>query len=599
MAISVGVGAPQVVAPLCLHRPRFRLPRNRTAVPRSAVRSRTLNFTRSVPRESCDNARMHVPSKHLAETVFGPIRSGHVLAVFDQIIVSAASFLTTVMVGRFAGPHTLGVYAVGFSIVASFLAVLEALISTPYAVYRHHAIAPTASAGASLVQAGGLSAAGAVLLVIAACFAWTMDHDEMARMLWVLAVATPFVLAREFARRFAFAHLRMAHALGLDLAAATVNFGILVWLVHTGQLSTATAFAALGVACAVASIGWLLAMRSAFTLNSAALLTSMRANWMLGRWLFATQVVVSIQGLLVYWLLAWVQDAVAIGIYTACTSIALFSNPIILGVSNYLTPNAASAWAEGGGERLLMESKRDFALLGAVLLLFCGLALLYGAPLLQILYSSKAYAGNADTIAALCFGMLIMALGVPAINALTSMHRSQVLFTTAVLSALVTGCTVWWLARLWGPAGAAVGVLLGNAVRSATRWGVFLVVVPRPSRGGTVQTRPLKCSPLFSIIQQWPHADISDQWAVEVLERGRQADVYIIRYDGRTPPEMWPPAGVIVKRYDPEATLDTLFVRQQYEMLSRLRDRLHGRSCHGWTICTRFQSAPVYHPWHS
>ena len=39
----------------------------------------------------------------------------------------------------------------------------------------------------------------------------------------------------------------------------------------------------------------------------------------------------------------------ATGIYAACMTVALFSNPLILGISNALAPRTAQAFTEGAG----------------------------------------------------------------------------------------------------------------------------------------------------------------------------------------------------------------------------------------------------------
>ena len=56
----------------------------------------------------------------------------HVSALFDQAVVSGASFLTMILIGRWTNPVELGLYAIGASILLSFLATQQTLISLPY-----------------------------------------------------------------------------------------------------------------------------------------------------------------------------------------------------------------------------------------------------------------------------------------------------------------------------------------------------------------------------------------------------------------------------------------------------------------------------------
>src|SRR5204862_7602351 len=112
--------------------------------------------------------------------------------------------------------------------------------------------APREHAFSSLVLSTLLSAvAMCVLSVAALVLSAVVAQRGLAEMSWALAATTPFVLTREFARRFAFAHLRVFHVLVVDGAVAAVNLGLLGWLSWTGQLSALTALGATGISCAV------------------------------------------------------------------------------------------------------------------------------------------------------------------------------------------------------------------------------------------------------------------------------------------------------------------------------------------------------------
>ena len=52
--------------------------------------------------------------------------------MIDQAVVSGASFLATILVGRWCGPGELGVYSLGFTLLVSWGCVQESLIALPY-----------------------------------------------------------------------------------------------------------------------------------------------------------------------------------------------------------------------------------------------------------------------------------------------------------------------------------------------------------------------------------------------------------------------------------------------------------------------------------
>ncbi|HYZ40358.1 MAG TPA: hypothetical protein VE687_06990, partial [Stellaceae bacterium] len=209
-------------------------------------------------------------------------------------MVSAASFLTTVIIGRFTQPNELGLYSIGLTVIASCLCIQDALISTPYTVQRHHSSGTSAErAGVSLAQSAALSAMTGVILAIAACgLAAASAESDRVSLSWELAGITPFLIMREFARRYAFAHLRVAQALILDTAGAVFQLAALVWLGWSGQMSALSACAALGVSGGLTGLAWLYLASANFTICADQILPVMKHSWALGKWLFASQLVV-------------------------------------------------------------------------------------------------------------------------------------------------------------------------------------------------------------------------------------------------------------------------------------------------------------------
>lgn len=97
--------------------------------------------------------------------------SGHFLALADQGIVSAASFLALIMIGRWTDAGQLGMYAIGNSILAVLIWMQDALITRPYSIQLDRPLGtPAEHAFSALVLNLLLSSAGmAVLGTTAAC----------------------------------------------------------------------------------------------------------------------------------------------------------------------------------------------------------------------------------------------------------------------------------------------------------------------------------------------------------------------------------------------------------------------------------------------
>lgn len=512
--------------------------------------------------------------------------SAQVLALLDQAVVSGASFVTTVLIGRYTFPSQLGQYMLAGSILIWLVNAQESLVTLPYTLRLGRDPASPRHAGNALALSGllavlalvGVGSAGAVV-------ALSGGGLEVTAIMLILATVAPFVILREFARRFAFAHLRVIHALALDSLVAALQIGVLGALAWTGTLSTFTALAALGAACAAAGVSWLLLARHEFKPGGEPLRSALRENWTMGKWLFANQLLAGLQSQATFWLVAIAVGTTATGIYTACQSIAMLANPLILGLSNTLWARAVRAFREGGRATLLRQSAEDTLLLAAVLGVFCAIMLVASEQILALLFPHSAYAGHGDVVVLLTFGQLAYAIGMPASSGLSGMGYVRANFIVASAETAVGIVLVWLLAAEWGVLGAAYGVLLGYVFRSVVRWAVF---VPMSRTAACDVIIRESTAPVDRLLQRL--ACGADRWrATALVLDGSQGHVFAAaRENGRSVTQ--PVADLVVKIYRIGRGIDAAEMKRQYETVGFLRARLHGRTFHGWTM---LMPAPV------
>ncbi len=141
--------------------------------------------------------------------------------------------------------------------------------------------------------------------------------------------------------------MKIKTALAIDSIVAVLQLGTLAALAWLELLTAKTTFLTMGVSCLIASIGWLAGSRSAFifkTLHASELLPR---HWNFGKWLLGGQVVGVFAQWASYWLLAFIASTVETGIFAACMSIVMLSNPLILGMGNILDPRLARAFSDG------------------------------------------------------------------------------------------------------------------------------------------------------------------------------------------------------------------------------------------------------------
>ena len=520
--------------------------------------------------------------------------SQHALALADQAVVSGASFLTTILVSRWTHAGQLGLYAIAVSVIVTLLGVQESLIALPYTIQRHSAPGGQSErAGGVLIQSALFSLASFFLLATAAATLWASGANSEAIILaWAAAAMAPFALLREFARRFAFAHLDSAMALALDVAVTAIQIAALVGLGWTGNMSAATACIALGGACAVTALAWVCLVRPTFVFRTGALRGAMRLSWELGGWLLAGQITVSVQGYVAYWLLAALVGATSTGVFAACMSVVSFANPLISGLGNILMPRSVEALRQGGLSQLRRQIAADALFLGLAMIVFCAVVAFAGADIMRMLFPDKAYDGQGLTVTALAFASLATAVGFPASNALAAMERPQAIVLVGLLAVAVTVGLFWALVEPLGLFGAALAILAGNIAGSAGRWVAFLALVGRPegTKRARAQIEDDGAAKARKVLSQLTCGVGGQDWIIERLSKGAQATVYVVRSHDAQP--VWRShAALAIKIFEPVASSSPEFVRRQFSALTRLHAALHECAVADWRI---YVPAPIY-----
>lgn len=408
-----------------------------------------------------------------------------IMALADQGIVSAASFFTLVMVARWADATQVGLYSVAASVVALALSVQDSLVVRPYAIRVRAPIGSLkdhAAATRLLAILVSLVAAGSVAMSALGLKA-TGSNARLAEVIATLAMALPFLLARDFARRFAFAHLTVHRALLIDTAVAGLTILAIFTLGWAGSLSAVTAFVAIALACAIGVAGWSYAARAAFGRGSHHLRQTAVRNWSIGKWLLASQLAMQSQGYMIYWVSMSIVGPKITGVYAACMSIVAFLNPILFGFLNILTPKYVQIFHSHGMKALRRRAAIDAFRFGTGAAAFCFFILVGGDRIMALLYPGTEFRGYGFELTVLATAALASVIGSPFAVALTSVERVQVVAGVNAGSAVLCMLFVWWLMTSYGLVGAAIGALAAEATGSAALWVTLLGAGSGPPRG--------------------------------------------------------------------------------------------------------------------
>jgi O-antigen/teichoic acid export membrane protein len=398
------------------------------------------------------------------------VRRG-VLSVVDQAVVSGTSFATSVIIGRLCSQAELGVYYLALSIVLFVRAVQSDVISAPYMIYCNRRKGETLAAysGSTLAHQFILSAVTiAGLICLLGALSLGAGPAGLSATVWVLLGAVPFLLLREYVRHFSFSHLQMGTAITLDVVVSVLQLGGLLLLAYFGMLTVELVYVVMGACCALACAGWFLTKQQPMRVRSRSVIADWWDNWTFGKWALAGQLTGRAAGYLMPWIIALIHGETATGVLAACITLVNLAGTFISGVSNFLTPQAAHAFAHGGHDALRRVLWRTAAVFLVTVGAFCLVVLLLGDFLAVFIFGSQ-FTGCGLILTILAFGMLINSLGLTVGNGLWAIDQPRANFAADLCTLAVTMAAVLCLVYPLSVTGAAIAILAGAVVGAAVR----------------------------------------------------------------------------------------------------------------------------------
>jgi O-antigen/teichoic acid export membrane protein len=286
---------------------------------------------------------------------------------------------------------------------------------------------------------------------------------------FVVGVVLPLLLLREFARRFAFAHLRVGTACFIDLVVSVAQISGVIVIFFADRLDATTALIATGIAASIGGSMGLATMRRSFSIRLELLASSIREHWRFGRWVLASNLLITLQAYAVHWLLAFISGTADTGVYSACLTSVRVLNPLLLGVGNVLGPMAARAFAGGGLKRLRTLMVKVSSCLIPMLGLYCILVHAVGDQVIAFLYGGSEYLGHGHLLSVLALTVFIAAIDLPIDAGLSAMNRPDIGFRASVVSTLVVVVGSFLLIPKYGMLGGAYAGLLGQSCGAVLR----------------------------------------------------------------------------------------------------------------------------------
>lgn len=417
-------------------------------------------------------ASAHWTSQRLRQTLGGTsAMTNGLCTLLDQGVVSAASFLTGVIVGRFCSKEDFGLYMLGLTLMYVGQNIQIALLTTPYVVYGPRLQGPQLAAytGSLTVFQLFLTLVMSLLLLLVA---WWLGASAasagLAHILVVMAGCLIFLLLREYVRQLNFGRMRFLESLSLDLLVVAVQVPLLVVLAASGWFSAAKALLVMSLAAGLGSLLWLRSGRKEMTLEWSRLAGDARSVWEFGRWPLFSTLVLLLGSQLFPWLLTSFRGADATGNLAAVLGVTNLVNPFLIGMGNYLGPKIMHQFAAGGREVMAAYILRATMALGAVMVVYCAAMYVVGDGLIRLVYG-PGYAGLGLTVWLVSLGQAADVLTFPSRGGLLALERPEINFKVGVVTLAFSLTVGLGLVYGYGLLGVALGLMTANILGSGLR----------------------------------------------------------------------------------------------------------------------------------
>ncbi|MGH7840397.1 MAG: lipopolysaccharide biosynthesis protein [Candidatus Binataceae bacterium] len=327
-------------------------------------------------------------------------------ALFDQGLFTAANFILNILLARWLEPRSYGVFAVGFSIFllagAAYIAVLgEPLLVFGAARYsdRQRAYFKATLKLHALIT--GIAAAGLVITALAFLIG---GQTEVAKLIVVVGLASPFILLTWFGRDACYAldlTGQAARAGALHLVVLLTALGLMH---HYGSLTAVNAFVAMAVAGLVSGawLLWILRQRSARGLPLA-FRSVVSEHFSFGSWNLLATALWWASGQILFLMLPVFMGLEVVAAFAAIMNLARPINPLMRAIcSLQIMDTARAIHTPSQRSRLAALTRRTVALSTASVLLYGIILTFLAQPVLRLLYH-----GRYDSYASPVFFLLL------------------------------------------------------------------------------------------------------------------------------------------------------------------------------------------------
>lgn len=402
----------------------------------------------------------------------------------DQVVVSACTFLTMVLISKHCTQADVGVFALTVTIINLLRTVQERAISAPYLafVYRPGFERPSFKGSSFVHQA--ILATAATIAIFAATAVGMLAGLSRPGILVIgsVAVVLPMTLIRDQIRAMAAASFQLRQQLVFDLVIGASQLLGIMALSWINRFSIARVNLVLGIACIAPTLVWLGMNGRKIRVVREVVISDWNNNWQYARWLVGARVFGIFGYFIVPWLVWYFLDEASTGAFAVCSSLVGISLMCVTGLNNLFQPRTIREMQRNGLRGMWLSMGESIAVVLALLATISVAFYWFGSLALMVIFG-KSYEEYGFLAFLLSLSTLVVSLSILFGNGLAALGNSKEYFWGEFFCCFVTVSSALVAIPIYGLNGAAIALAMGGAVASAvTGWTLYRATVCFVSR---------------------------------------------------------------------------------------------------------------------
>ncbi|HNP47645.1 MAG TPA: lipopolysaccharide biosynthesis protein [Bacteroidia bacterium] len=311
------------------------------------------------------------------------------IALIDQGVVSGAGFVTGVLLARFLGLSSYGVFAMSWLVVLFFGSIQQAFLIAPLQTLLPKKQEHERDAFMNMMFLQQLIFA---LVVAAVTFLFCrfsslmfFDSLELRSVEIIMPLAVLTFVMNEFFRKMFFVQGRNITALVLDIISYSTQIVGLVGVAYLHQLNLQRAIIIIALSNSISSTYGILKVKR-IEFHFTAFGAHLKETWNYSGWLIGTSLLQWFSGNFFIVTAGGILGPVAVGAIRMAQNIIGVLNILFLAMENFIPSNAAKIYHDKGLKNLYAYLRQVMMVAGAITFMLILCIVIFSRQIIDVLY---------------------------------------------------------------------------------------------------------------------------------------------------------------------------------------------------------------------